>query len=124
MADAYLLDSQIIIWSLKDSDRVPARYREIIAQRRNLWASVASIWEVEIKRAIGKLDVPDDLTYQLAVGGVGVIDITALHAVTAARLPLHHNDPFDRLLIAQAQVEGLSILTSDRHFSLYDVMVA
>ncbi len=124
MAEAYLLDSQIIVWSMKDPDRVSARYREIIAQRRNVWVSVASIWELEIKRAIGKLEIPGDLTYQLAVGGVEVIGISARHAVTAARLPLIHNDPFDRLLIAQAQIEGLTILTSDRHFALYEVSVA
>lgn len=121
MAEAYLLDSQIIIWSMKDPHRIPPRYRDIIARSGNVWVSVASIWEIETKRAIGKLDAPDHLTYQLAVGGVGVLDIRAVHAVAAARLPFHHSDPFDRLLIAQAQVENLSILTSDRHFALYDV---
>lgn len=106
---------------MKDPDRIPARYREIIAQQRKVWVSVASVWEIEIKRAIGKLNAPEDLVYQLAVGGISLLDINAMHAVAAAKLPLRHRDPFDRMLIAQARVENLSILTSDRHFALYDV---
>lgn len=124
VADRCLLDSQMIIWAMKRPERLTPHHRQIIAQREMIVVSVAVIWEIEIKREIGKLDAPDDLLYQLSRANIEILPISADHAVAAARLPMHHRDPFDRMLIAQAQIEGFSVLTSDKHFKLYDVALA
>jgi PIN domain nuclease of toxin-antitoxin system len=85
--------------------------------------SVASIWEIEIKRAIGRLEAPDDLVGALERSGFGILPIEADAAVAAAHLPPHHTDPFDRVLIAQCQLERLTLLTQDATLSSYDVPV-
>lgn len=82
---------------------------------------MASAWEAAIKRKLGKLETPDDLAAQLERKRFVALDVTLDHALTAGDLPLHHRDPFDRMLIAQAQLEGLTIVTRDRHFAPYDV---
>lgn len=85
--------------------------------------SAATIWEIEIKRALGKLSAPDDVLSQVAAGGFDLLSITGEHAVAAGRLPRHHDDPFDRLLIAQAIAEGLTTVSRDRRFAHYGVRV-
>jgi PIN domain nuclease of toxin-antitoxin system len=80
-------------------------------------------WEIEIKRATGKLDAPDDLEHQLDDAGFVALPIMIEHGLAAGRLPLHHRDPFDRMLVAQAQIEGLTIVTSDRDIPRYQVAV-
>jgi len=85
--------------------------------------SAASVWELEIKRALGKLDSPDDLPDALAAGAYLPLAISVEHAVAAARLPPHHRDPFDRMLVAQALVDGLTIVTGDPRIARYDVAV-
>lgn len=121
---SYLIDSQIVIWSAKDPSRIAPRHRAILNIRRRLWVSVASIWELEMKRATKKADFPDDLLSELRLSDINILRISADHAVEAAHLPFHHRDPFDRMLIAQARIEGLTILTADRHFARYDVALA
>ena len=83
--------------------------------------SAASAWEISIKQAAGRLDAPEDLLDALAANEFGTLAITADHAVAAGRLPPHHADPFDRLLIAQAQIEGITLLSVDSRFSEYEV---
>lgn len=83
--------------------------------------STASLWEIEIKVASGKLDIEVELLDEVIKAGFPMLAILAEHAVAAARLPLHHRDPFDRMLIAQAQVEGLTIVTRDPRFEPYAV---
>lgn len=83
--------------------------------------SVASFWEVAIKSALGKLDAPADLPARVEDLGFELLPITSEHAWAVRELPHHHHDPFDRLLIAQAQVERLPILTADPAFAAYDV---
>jgi PIN domain nuclease of toxin-antitoxin system len=83
--------------------------------------SAASIWELEIKIALGKLESDAELLEEVRRVGYRVLPIAAEHAVAAARLPLHHRDPFDRLLIAQAQLEGLTVVTVDPRFGRYAV---
>lgn len=85
--------------------------------------STASLWEIAIKAALGKLDVPDDFPAQVEQLGFHPLSVTADHAWLVRRLPHHHRDPFDRLLIAQAQIERLPIVTADTAFDAYDVAV-
>lgn len=83
--------------------------------------SAAVIWEVSIKRQLGKLDAPADLLEQLEGAGVELLPITARHANRVGTLPIHHRDPFDRLLVAQADVDGLTLVSADRELSAYGV---
>jgi PIN domain nuclease of toxin-antitoxin system len=88
-----------------------------------LVVSVVSVWEIAIKRAIGKLQAPADVIERVEGAGAEMLTITARHVQATGELPMHHRDPFDRLLIAQAKLEGCAIITSDRAFSLYDVPI-
>lgn len=85
--------------------------------------SAATAWEIEIKRALGKLSAPEDLPEALAAGGYRPLAVSVHHALAAGRLPPHHRDPFDRMLVAQAVVEGLTIVTGDKRIRGYDVPV-
>jgi PIN domain nuclease of toxin-antitoxin system len=83
--------------------------------------SAVVVWEVAIKRGLGKLDAPDDLLARLEGAGVDLLSVTARHADRVGTLPMHHRDPFDRLLIAQADVEGLTFVTADSGLDSYGV---
>ena len=120
---AFLLDTHVLIWSLYQRAKLPKRFFSPLENGGPTWISVATVWEVEIKRETGKLPIPDEIWSQAADVGHRILTIEARHAVTAARLPRHHGDPFDRMLIAQAQIEGLTILTVDEAFRAYDVDV-
>jgi PIN domain nuclease of toxin-antitoxin system len=85
--------------------------------------SAVTVWEAAIKRGLGKLEAPGDLLAQLEGAGVELLPITARHADLVASLPLHHRDPFDRLLVAQATLEGLPLVTDDESIRRYDVEV-
>jgi PIN domain nuclease of toxin-antitoxin system len=124
IAGSFLADTQIILWSIKDDPRLSEEHRAVLASDATVFASAASVWEIAIKRSIGKLDVPDDLPALLPRMQFQPLTITFQHAHAVGRLPRHHGDPFDRLLIAQAQVENLTILTADKQFALYDVVLA
>jgi PIN domain nuclease of toxin-antitoxin system len=116
-----LLDTHILLWWLADED-LSAPAREAIADPANLVAvSAASAWEISIKKALGKLTAPDDLEQQVREGGFVPLPISPAHGVAAGRLPRHHEDPFDRMLIAQARAERLTIVTRDKRFEDYDV---
>ena len=86
-----------------------------------MFVSVASIWEIAIKRALGKLDAPWSLTQTLGEAGFEELPITAFHAEQAGSLPLLHRDPFDRMLVAQAQAEGLILVTRDANIPRYGI---
>ena len=85
--------------------------------------SAASIWEIATKRAAGKLKVPDDLLEQVAAARFGELGIAFEHAILAGALPPHHSDPFDRMLVAQAMSENLTLVTNDARIAAYDVPV-
>jgi PIN domain nuclease of toxin-antitoxin system len=85
--------------------------------------SAASIWEIEIKRALGRLRAPDDLADRCDESGFERLDITFDHAEVAGRLPFHHSDPFDRVLVAQARMEGMTLATADSALAAYDVPI-
>ncbi len=119
----FLLDSHVLIWSLYQRSKLPLRYRPVLEGEAPSWISVATVWENEIKKKVGRLAIPDAIWSQAAEVGHRFIAIEQAHAIEAARLPIHHGDPFDRMLIAQARSEGLTILTVDRAFAAYDVAV-
>ena len=116
-----LLDSHTYLWWLEDHPKLSPAARAALADPANVvLVSAASIWEIEIKRAIGRLDAGDaDLVSEIAANRFMELPVQARHAAAAARLPNHHGDPFDRLLIAQAQLEGLICVTRGRAFQDY-----
>jgi len=116
-----LLDTHVLLWWLADED-LSTQAREAIADPANLAVvSAASAWEISIKKALGKLAAPDDLEHQVHAGGFLPLPISIAHAVAAGQLARHHEDPFDRMLIAQAFAEGLTIVTHDKRFGDYGV---
>jgi len=120
----FLVDTQALLWWLIDDPSLSGEARASIgAAGSEALVSTASVWEIAIKRSIGKLAAPDDLPEAIAAEGFAWLAINAEHAWAVGDLPLHHADPFDRLLIAQARVENLPIVTADRRFDAYDVDV-
>lgn len=116
-----LLDTHALLWWLAD-EPLSERARAEIADPGNAVAvSAASIWEVALKRALGKVTAPDGLALAVEETGFDLLAITAQHAEAAGELPPHHRDPFDRMLIAQAGIEGLVVVTRDAAFEPYDV---
>ena len=117
-----LLDTHILLWWLADDPSLPTEAATAIADAATEVAvSAASVWEIAIKKAAGQLAAPDDLLDELDANRFSTLGITAGHALLAGALPLHHTDPFDRMLIAQAQVEQLTLVTVDRRFADYKV---
>ncbi len=117
-----LLDSHVILWTLLEPAKLAGRVAaEIMSPANLVFTSAASVWELEIKRACGKLDLPDDWVGALDAAGFVELPVIRRHAMTAARLPWHHRDPFDRILIAQALDENLRFVTADRMAATYGV---
>jgi PIN domain nuclease of toxin-antitoxin system len=116
-----LLDSHAYLWWLMGAPELSPAAREAMADPGNtVLVSAATIWEMEIKRALGRLDVGDaDLVAEIEANGFGELPVRARHATAAATLPRHHDDPFDRMLIAQSTAEGLTCVTRDRVFEEY-----
>jgi len=117
-----LLDTHILLWWLADDPSLPARARDSISDPgTEVLVSAATVWEIAIKRASGKLDAPDDLLEALEANAFDTLAITAAHALAAGELPAHHADPFDRMLIAQAQAETLTLVSVDARLGDYEV---
>ena len=117
-----LLDTHVFLWWAANHPELSEDAREAIASVDSFVAvSAAVAWELGIKRARRKLDAPGDIRDQLERHRFEELPITIEHAIRAAALPDHHRDPFDRMLVAQAQVEGLTIVTRDPKIRLYDV---
>ena len=118
----YLLDTHTLLWWLGDMPELGAQSRATISNGDCLiFVSAATAWEIEIKRAIGKLDAPMDLKQAIEGNQFIPLSMSVEHAIVAGRLPAHHNDPFDRMLIAQAAFEDLCVITCDPAFPSYDV---
>lgn len=114
----------MLLWALERSPVLSATTRESIENPDNeVFVSAASIWEVGIKRTKGKLRTVRDLSPFVNRSGFARLAITFEHASAAAELPRHHADPFDRMLVAQARIEGLTLVTADPKISLYDVPI-
>ncbi len=123
-----LLDTHVWLWMLAAPERLsPAARRIVVSTDNELFLSAASAWEIAIKHALGKLTLPgkpaDLVPDWMARTGVTPLPVLHRHALHLASLPPHHRDPFDRMLVAQAQVEGLGVLTADPQFRKYDVKV-
>ena len=119
-----LLDAHVLLWALSATEQIDSRARHAIeATSNDVLVSAASIWELEIKRAAGKLRFATDLIDDAARAGFDVIAISATDASAAARLPMHHRDPFDRMLVAQAARLDAVVVTRDAAFSAYDIHV-
>ncbi|WP_427162111.1 type II toxin-antitoxin system VapC family toxin [Aliinostoc sp. HNIBRCY26] len=121
-----LLDTECWLWWFAQPERLSEEAITHIADETNeLWLSVASIWEIGIKVAIAKLPLPEPpdsyISSRMGLLGMKSLEITATHALKAASLPLHHRDPFDRMLIAQAITEGIPIISADVAFDAYSV---
>jgi PIN domain nuclease of toxin-antitoxin system len=119
-----LVDSHALLWALSDDPGLRSQAREAIASPANeVLVSAAVVWELAIKRALGKLHTPDDLVATIEATRFVSLPITLLDGEAAAALPRHHGDPFDRMLVAQAQRLGAVIVTRDPAFAAYDVEV-
>ena len=123
-----LLDTQVWLWMVAAPERLAPSARTLVTAADNeLFFSAASAWEIAIKHALGKLTIPEppDLFVPRLMTQLGITPLPVLHrhALHVATLPPRHRDPFDRLLVAQAQLEDLPILTADRGFGLYEVDV-
>jgi PIN domain nuclease of toxin-antitoxin system len=117
-----LLDTHMLLWWLAADPRLPAQAAEAIKNPGNaIVVSAATIWEAAIKSAMGRLRIQDSLPEAVADEGFDLLAITPAHAWAQATLPLHHRDPFDRMLVAQARAEGLTLVSVDAAMRLYDV---
>lgn len=119
-----LLDTQIVLWLVSNDRKLTDDARLLIDNADSRHVSAASIWEIAIKVRLGKLHAdPDELNANLEPSGFRELPITSRHAVQAAKLPLHHGDPFDRMLVVQAMIEGLYLVTADRQLPQYSDLV-
>ena len=117
-----LVDTHVLLWALEGDPNLGNATRESLADPRNdVYVSSVSIWEISIKRALGKLRVPDHLAATVETAGFSELPVAFVHAEQAGSLPRHHTDPFDRMLVAQAQVEGLTLVTADANIPRYAV---
>lgn len=118
---SWLLDTHVVLWWLLDDAALGSDIKEHIDEEPDVYVSVATIWEVAIKQAAGKLAGPAALPERIGENGFVSLPVSPEHAIAAARLPLIHRDPFDRMLIAQAQCEQLTLVTRDENCRKYQV---
>jgi PIN domain nuclease of toxin-antitoxin system len=117
-----LLDSHVLLWWAADDPRLGTAARlEINAPRNEIYISAATVWELAIKAVAGRLDLPTDLAARALREGVRPLPIDLEHAADAAALPGHHRDPFDRMLVAQARRESMTLVTADEAIARYEV---
>ena len=117
-----LLDTHVLLWWLDDSGSLSEKAMAAIADGKNhVFVSAAVIWEIRIKEALGKLKIPRNFRKVLDEQPFDSIDITADHAHAVAELPVHHRDPFDRILVAQCKVEKLTLVTRDVRLKRYKI---
>ncbi len=117
-----LLDTSAVLLALAEPERLAPRARAALEDPSSAAiVSAASIWEIAIKRSLGKLEAPDEILEAVRAAGFETLDITPEHAERAGTLPPHHRDPFDRMLVAQALLEGCTLLTRDEALAAYGV---
>jgi PIN domain nuclease of toxin-antitoxin system len=117
-----LLDTHVLLWWLVDDPSLGEEARVGISDPgSSVFVSVATVWEVSIKQALGKLEAPSDLLHQVELNRFEPLSMTISHAYTAGALPRHHDDSFDRMLVAQAMKEDLVLQTGDPRMSRYGV---
>jgi PIN domain nuclease of toxin-antitoxin system len=119
-----LLDTHVVLWTLEEPERIADEtLRRMVEPSTRLLVSAATVWEVSIKHASGKLPLGDDLLEQLDAMGMEALPVTLAHGLAAGALPPHHGDPFDRMLVAQALLEALTLVTTDAELARYDVPI-
>lgn len=124
MTAGYLLDTHVLLWWLSEPAKLTAAARDAIADgTHSVYLSSAAVWEMAIKKALGRLEYPGNLAEVLQKDHIETLPIGISHALAVADLPTHHQDPFDRMQIVQARVENLVILTRDPMFEKYDVRI-
>jgi PIN domain nuclease of toxin-antitoxin system len=123
MSSLLLLDTHVFLWWRSDAARLEPEAQEAIATASIVFVSAASAWEAGIKQALGRLVLPAPFASGVDASGFTRMPIAFEHAAEAASLPPHHGDPFDRMLIAQARLEGLTLVSHDRQLAAYDVAV-
>jgi PIN domain nuclease of toxin-antitoxin system len=117
-----LLDTHVVLWCLGDVNRLsPAAHDAIASGVTPIYVSAASIWEIAIKRNSGKLKAPDDLVQRISEARFEELPISHRHADLAGGLPLHHRDPFDRMIVAQARCNDFTVVTRDERIAAYGV---
>lgn len=117
-----LLDTHAFLWWTADDKALSRLARDAIGEQANtIFLSVVSIWEMGIKKSMNRLQMPENIEEEIERRRISALPVKVAHAVIAPQLPKIHGDPFDRMLIAQAQIEGLTIITRDRAFAKYDV---
>jgi PIN domain nuclease of toxin-antitoxin system len=121
--NALLVDTHALLWGLGDVSRLSPAAREALGAGGPAYVSAASLWEISIKQASGKLQAPANLIEKVADAKFDELAVTFRHAIIAGSLPPHHADPFDRMLVAQAQSEGLTLVTCDPNIVAYEVPV-
>ena len=122
-ASRLLLDTHVFLWWRSEPDRLPAAVKSSIATADIVFVSAVSAWEAAIKKSLGRLEIPDTIEAGVLASGFEKLLLTFAHAERVTGLPHHHGDPFDRMLIAQAQAEGLTLVTHDRVLKPYDVEI-
>jgi PIN domain nuclease of toxin-antitoxin system len=116
-----LLDTHVVLWWLLDDATLSEKMKEHLDDEPDVWVSPVTVWEVAIKVSTGKLEGPQELPEEIAQSGFRQLPISYTHAVAVRRLPLLHRDPFDRMLVAQARCEGLTLVTRDPQIHRYEV---
>lgn len=116
----YLLDTRIVLWWLSDRSRLAPDALAILNNyEHSLFLSIASLWEIRIKQSLGKLEVPDNFLAGLQEAGIDFLPVQESHTRYILGLAHHHRDPFDRILVAQARIEQLTLITADKIFTHY-----
>lgn len=120
----YLIDTNVFIWAATETKAFSKKVSAIINDKDcEIYISIASLWEIAIKKSLGKLEINDDIFDDFELHGYLLLPIEPTHLKTLLNLPHHHNDPFDRLIVAQALHENLTILTSDRKLKQYNAKI-
>jgi hypothetical protein len=116
-----LLDTHVLIWALLEPTKLPDKIAQLILDENNIvFISVVSIWELQIKKSLGKIILPENFIIELQQSGYEILNIGANHILMLEKLPLFHRDPFDRMLIAQSLCDKIPLLTKDTEILKYD----
>lgn len=120
-----LIDTHVLIWFLEGNKSLSKPHRQIISDPQNdVFVSIASLWEIAVKISLGKLTLAcllADVIKQIAAQNIDILPISPQHVLQVSTLPFHHRDPFDRIIIAQSQIENLPVVTNDIEFSYYGI---
>lgn len=120
-----IIDTHVLLWWLGDDPALPPRSRQLLADpRTTVFLSAVVMWELRIKQALGKIALPPEFREALAAQGFTELPVTIAHTDQLATLPMLHRDPFDRLLVAQATAENLTLMSFDQEIRLYEVALA